>query len=103
MDPIRQLWTQAKFRAKFTPPNVPYAFNKTGERFIVISDHGTVYRIMNRQGQSFMVAHFRCVKDPTNQYYTCSDPIHIVSCTKYTQDEDQYAHDVILPVVFPPK
>jgi hypothetical protein len=103
MDPVRQLWSQANFRAKFTPPNILYAFNKTGEKFIVINDHKTIYRIMNAQGQVFMVAHFRCKKDPNNQYYTCDDPIHIVSCTKYTMDEDQYANDVIIPAVFPKK
>ena len=65
MDPVRQLWSRAVFRAKFTPPTVLYAFNKAGERFIVISDNSTIYRIMNRQGQVFMVAHFRCTKDPS--------------------------------------
>lgn len=101
MNPVRQLWSQAKFRTQFTPPNILYAFNKTGERFIVINDHSTIYRIMNSQGQVFMVADFRCVKEPNNQYYTCDDPMHIISCTKYTTDQDQYANDVIRPVVFP--
>ena len=55
---------------------------------------------MNSRGQVFMVAHFRCVKDPNNQYYRCGDPMHIVSCTKYSLDEEQYANDKILPNVF---
>ena len=100
MDSIRQLWSQAKFRTEFTPPKVLYAFNKNREQFIVINDHSTIHRVMNSQGQVFMVAHFRCKLDPTKKYYTCDDPMHIISCTKYSSDEDKYAHDVILPAVF---
>lgn len=100
MDPIRQLWSQAKFTSTFTPPNILYAFNKNNERFIVISDNSSVYRLMNSRGQVFMIAHFRCVKDPSNQFYRCDDPMHIVSCTKYDLEADTYANDVIRPNVF---
>ena len=106
MDPIRQLWSQAQFRSPFTPPNILYAFNKNNEKFIVINDHTTIYRIMNSRGQVFMIAHFRCVKagddknNRDNNYYRCDEPMHIISCTKYSLDEDQYAFDVILPQVF---
>jgi uncharacterized protein YpiB (UPF0302 family) len=100
MDPIRQLWNQAKFKTKFTPPNILYAFNKTGERFIVLDDHRTIFHIMNSQGQIFVIAHFRCVKDPTNQYYICDDPMHIISCTKPDTEVEQYANDVIRVAVF---
>ena len=100
MDPIRQLWSQAKFGSAFDPPKILYAYNKTGEKYIVISDDSTIHRIMNGRGQVFMVAHFRCVPDANNKYYTCDDPMHIISCTKYTADEDQYANDVIRPAVF---
>jgi len=101
MDPIRQLWSQAKFKTKFQPPKVLHAFNKTRERFIVINDHSTIFRLMNSQGQVFMVAHFRCKLEPSGQYYLCDEPMHIISCTTYTADEDQYAHDKILPLAFP--
>ena len=97
MDPVRQLWSQARFRSPFNPPNILYAFDKNNERYIVINDHTSIYRIMNSRGQVFMVAHFRCTKDKDNKYYICNDPIHIVSCTKYSLDEEQYANDVILP------
>ena len=100
MDPIRQLWSQAIFRNQFTPPTILYAFNKNNERFIVINDHGTVYRLMNSRGQVFMIAHHRCTKDPNNQYYRCNDPMHIISCTKYSSDEDKFAFNTILPIVF---
>ena len=100
MDPIRQLWSQARFRSSFTPPNILYAFNKNNERFIVISDHSSIHRVMNSRGQVFMIAHFRCVPDNDNKYYRCDNPMHIISCTKYSMDEDQYANDVILPTVF---
>ena len=94
---ITQLWSQTNFGYKFVPPKVLTAFNKSNERFIVINDHGSVYRVMNQQGQVFMVAHFRCTVDPANTYYICKDPFHIISCTKYDRAEDQYAYDVIRP------
>ena len=100
MDPIRQLWTEGKFKTQITPPNILYAINRTGERFIVIDDHRTIFRIMNSQGQIFVIAHFRCVKDPSNQYYICDDPMHIISCTKPDSDIEQYANDVIRPAYF---
>jgi uncharacterized protein YpiB (UPF0302 family) len=100
MDPVRQLWNKAKFKTNFTPPNILYAFNKSGERFIVLDDHRTIFRIMNSQGQVFVIAHFRCVKDTNNQYYTCDEPMHIISCTKQDTDIEQYANNIIRPVVF---
>ena len=100
MDPVRKLWTDAKFKTKFTPPTILYAYNKTGEKFIVISDNKTIYRLMNAKGQVFMVAGFRCRKNQTNEYYTCDDPFHIVSCTKNILEEEDYANNLILPVVF---
>lgn len=100
MDPIRQLWNQAKFRTQFTPPNILYAVNKRGERFIVIDDHRTIFKIMNKQGQVFVIAHFRCVKDPSNQQYICDEPMHIISCTKPETEVEQYANEVIKPQVF---
>jgi len=99
MDPIRQIWSRAQF-PNFSPPNVLYAFTQNGDKYIVISDNSTIYRLMNEQGQSFMVAHFRCVKDPKGQYYTCSEPLHIISCTKNKENEDQYAFERIIPLVF---
>jgi len=100
MDPIRQLWSQGNFRALFTPPKILYAFNENDERFIVIKDDGTVYRLMNSRGQVFMVAHFRCEIDKNGQFYRCKGLMHIVSCTKHSSDVDQYANDVIVPSVF---
>lgn len=100
MDTVRQLWSQARFKSPFNPPNILYAFNKNKDKFIVINDHGTIFRMMNSRGQVFMVAHFRCAKQENNQYYVCDEPMHIVSCTKYSQEEDQYAYDLILPIVF---
>ena len=100
MEVVRQLWAQAKFGYKFVPPKILTAFNKSNERFIVINDHGTIFRLMNKQGKVFMVAHFRCVKDPNNQYYICDDPFHIISCLTYDLSEDKYAHDNIIPVFF---
>ena len=99
MDHIRSIWKQGKFKTSFTPPKVLYAFNKSDERFIVIDDHSTIFRVMNKQGQVFMVAHFRCLLDNSGKFYTCDDPMHIVSCTKYTSEIDQYAHDYILPQI----
>ena len=99
MDPIRQLWLQGVFEATFKPPNILYAYNSTGEKFIVIDDNSTIYRVMNSRGQVFLVAHFRCVPDPTGKFYTCGDPMHIYSCTKNTEEIDHYAKTVILPKV----
>ena len=100
MEVIRQRWSETNFEYNFEQPKILIAFNKSNERFLVINDHGSVYRLMNQQGQVFMVAHFRCAKEPNNQYYICDDPFHIVSCTKYDLTEDQYAYDVIRPLVF---
>ena len=100
MDQVRELWSQTNFGSPFVVPKILYAFNKTGEKFIVINDNSSIHRLMNGRGQVFMVAHFRCVPDANNQYYICDDPMHIISCTKYTTEEDRYASDVIRPVVF---
>lgn len=100
MDPVRQLWSQAVFKSKIVPPKILYATNASGENFIVLEDHGTIFRIMNKQGQVFMVAGFRCTVDPMTKTYICNNPLHIVSCTKYNNEVDRYAHDVILPMVF---
>lgn len=100
MDQVRQIWDQANFGTNFVTPNVLYAYNQSGEKFIVIDDHSTIYRLMNQQGKVFMVAHFRCIKDQQNQHYICGDPFHIISCKKYDQDQDQYAYDRIIPIVF---
>jgi hypothetical protein len=99
MDPIRQLWSQAKFRTTFIPPKILYAFDRNNERYVVISDHSSIYRIMNARGQVFLVAHFRCVKEPNGQFYNISEPLHIISCTKHELDEEKYAQDVILPAL----
>ncbi len=97
---IRELWSQAKFGSPFISPKILYAFNKTGEKFIVINDNSTIHRIMNERGQVFMVAHFRCKPDVDNQHYICDNQMHIISCTKHADQEDQYAKNVILPMVF---
>lgn len=99
-NPIRQLWSQAKFNVPFVPPKILYALDSNKERFIVINDHGTIYRIMNNRGQVFLVAHFRCSISKDGQYYECKEPMHITSCTKYSLEEEQYANDVIRPTVF---
>ena len=100
MDPIRQLWSQAKFNTSFVPPNILYAYDSNNEKFIVISDNTTIYRIMNNRGQVFMIANFRCIVDPNKQFYRCGEPMHIISCTKYSLEDEQYANDVIRPNVF---
>ena len=100
MEKVRQLWNQAKFGSSFTPPKTLQAVDGNGERYIVINDNSTIYRLMNGRGQVFMVAHFRCVPDENNQYYTCNGPMHIISCTNYSTEEDQYANDVIKPIFF---
>lgn len=100
MDSIRQLWSQATFNTSFVVPTVLYAFDNNNERFIVISDNTTIYRVMNNKGQVFMIANFRCVKDARGQFYRCGEPMHIISCTKYSSEEEQYAYDVIRPNVF---
>lgn len=99
-DPVRKLWLQAKFESNFKPPNILYAFDKNNEKFVVISDNSSIYRLINSKGQVYVVAHFRCTKDPNNKYYICDEPMHIISCKKHSHEEDQYANDVILPVVF---
>jgi len=100
MDPIRQLWTQAKFRTQFVPPKVLYAFNKNGEKFIVIEDNRTIFRVMNNQGQVYLIANIRCKLHESGTYYICDEPFHIISCKKHETDIDQYASDVIRAAVF---
>ena len=100
MDQVRQLWSQARFNTPFVLPNVLYAYDSNNEKFIVISDNTTIYRIMNNRGQVFMIANFRCTKDASGQFYRCGEPMHIISCTKYSAEDEQYANDVIRPNVF---
>ena len=101
MDPIQQAWARGNFKGSFVPPTVYHAFNMNNERFLVISNTSTIFRLMNKLGQVFMIAHFRCTLDPTRQYYVCKNPMHIVSCRTYTLEQDQYAADVIRPLIFP--
>ncbi len=98
LNSVRDLWNQAKLRSTFRPPKLLYLYNTAGEKFIVIQDHDTIFRVMNRRGQVFMVAHFRCTQK--DDHYRCDGPIHIISCTKYDTEEDQYAFDKILPKAF---
>ena len=100
MDPIRQLWQQAKFNTPFITPKILYGYDSNNEKYIVINDYSSIYRLMNARGQVYMVANFRCKPDVRNEYYKCEEPLHIVSCTKYGLDEETYANEVIRPAVF---
>lgn len=95
MNEMRRLWQNGNI----TPPKILFAFDNAKERYIVLKDNSTIFRIMNSKGKVYMVANFRCRIEGNGTYYVCDDPLHIVSCRGYTNELDKYANSVILKYV----
>lgn len=84
---------------RLEPPKIGHAINeKSGEKFLVISDKSTIVKMINRNGNIYMVASFRCdVKSNTlGNYYSCKEPLHLVSCSKLDDPKDVFARDVLV-------
>lgn len=81
----------------FNIPKVLYAVNKkSGETYLVIEDDSTIFRFINKQGQIYVVAAFRCSKNSSPQFlngtpfYTCDDILHPITCSKLENPKDKF-------------
>jgi hypothetical protein len=91
---MESVWRKAGFEA----PNILTAINeKTGERFIVIEDDSTIIKLMNKRGQTYAVAAFRCEvkQDKNNEYYACGEPLHAIGCSKVEGARDRFVFDTL--------
>ena len=97
---ISSLWS----KAKFTPPSVNYAVNsKNGDTYLVIEDDSTIYRLINKTGQIYVIAGFRCDKVSISTFrngepfYSITDPVlHFVMCSKIDSSRDRFAIDYLI-------
>lgn len=95
MEGIRTLWSNGGYQV----PDINVAYNEEGELFLVLSDNTTIIRLMNIKGKIYAVAKFRCQTDDAKTYYLCGKPMHIISCTTYTNEKDKYSFETVLPYV----
>ena len=97
---MEDVWLESDFQ----PPNVFYAVNaKTGDKFLIIEDDSSIYRLINKAGQIYVVAGFRCekiiVRDFLNgtPFYSIRDPVlHTVMCSKIDSNRDRFVIDHLL-------
>ena len=97
---ITRLWSEANF----TPPSVNYAVNsRNGDTYLVIEDDSTIYRLINRAGQIYVIAGFRCdrvsLKEFRNgePFYSINEPVlHFVMCSKIDSSRDRFAIDSLI-------
>lgn len=95
MDKLIAAWKQANF----PPPSIFYAVNaKNGDTYLVLEDDSTIYRLINKLGQIYVIASFRCdiVSLPTfmngTSFYSIHDPVlHTVMCSKVESSRDRFA------------
>ena len=97
---FKSIWKSGKN----TPPKIGFGVSTdSGEQFIVLEDDSTVIRLMNKKGQIFVVAAFRCQQQTSadgRKYYSCDSPIHPVTCSKLVNDRDIFALKKLKPVFF---
>ena len=95
---IKKVWTDGGYEA----PNIIMGINESSkEKYIVIKDDSSIYRMMNFKGEVYMIAGFKCkvVKDDNGlEYYECTDSFHPISCSSYTNKKDAYGNDNIIPL-----
>lgn len=101
MDPIVDMWEKEGYKS----PKITSGVNgETSEQFLVLEDDSTIIRLMNKNGQIFVVAGFRCQvkKSPDGRkYYLCGNPMHPVTCSKLDNPRDRFAVDKLKPIIFP--
>lgn len=101
MDPITNMWK----KAGYNPPKITSGLNgETGEQFLVLEDDSTIIRLMDKNGNIFVVAAFRCTVNKSadgRKYYLCGNPMHPVTCSKLENPRDKFALDQLKPFVFP--
>ncbi len=88
-------WKKRNLKA----PRVLRAFNvNSKEKFLVVDDDSSIFKLMNKSGQVYVVAGFRCqaVRDETNQLiYSCTEPIHPISCSKNENPREKFVESLI--------
>ncbi len=90
-DDLTNIWRSSGQEA---PKVLRAADAKTGDRYLVIEDKGTIYKLMDENGNFYLVASFRCaLKNEGGKYYysIISDPIHPISCGKLKDPKDIFA------------
>ena len=67
---IERLWKKGNLKI----PKIVIAENaKSGETYLVIEDDSTIYKLINKTGQIYVVAGFRCkvlINERNERYYS---------------------------------
>ena len=84
----------------FSIPKVLYAVNsKSGETYLVVEDDSTIFKLMNKTGQFYMIAGFRCqvFSSPeflnNTPFYSCENVMHPISCSKIEIPKDKFVYE----------
>ena len=103
--PISVNWKNwvAKNKRDQLLPEVYYAVNsKNGDTYLVIEDNSSIYRLMNKAGQIYVIAGFRCEKVSSSKFlsntpfYSIRDPIlHPVTCSKLESSRDKFVLELL--------
>jgi len=81
-------------KSKLQPPKILRAQNNSGEKYLVIEDDSTIFKLINKSGQIYVVAAFRC-QIIQNKYYLCGDPIHPISCSKIDNPRERFVESLL--------
>ena len=87
---IQNIWNHSGYAS----PKLPYAV-RNNQRFIVLDDTGTVFRLMDRNGIVYAVSSVRCAPVPDQNKYECQEPVLPINIRNITVKE-QFAVDNIL-------
>ena len=87
-------------KGKLKPPKVFRAFNvNSRERYLVVDDDSSIFKLINKSGQVYVVAAFRCQivrnSDTQELFYSCNDPIHPISCSKNENVREKFVESLI--------
>ena len=91
---MQERWKKSGFKV----PKVLLAINEnSGENFIVVEDDSTIFKLLNKTGHIFVVAGFRCKleQDKNGLYYSFSDPMHPISCSKLEHPKEKFAESLL--------
>lgn len=90
---MEKLWKDSGFET----PSVFYAVNaKSGETYLVIDDNSTIIRLLNKDGNIYVIAGFRCKKHFSSKFlngtpfYSCEDILHPITCSKIDSLKDKF-------------
>lgn len=82
-------------KSGMNPPKVMRAASNSGEKYLVIEDDSTIFKLINKSGQIYVVAGFRCKLNKIGNEYLCGDPIHPISCSKIDNPRERFVEGLL--------